>query len=121
MESSIKINTNKPYKIYAEFGMYGVIPANMRDGSFIVKGKGNPDSLCSSSHGAGRVLSRSKAKELLNFEEFKDMMEGVVTNISENTLDESPLAYKNIFEVMENQNDLVEVVDHVLPILNIKG
>lgn len=106
---------------HAELGMYGVIPANMRDGSFIVKGKGNPDSLCSSSHGAGRVLSRSKAKELLNFEEFKDMMEGVVTNISENTLDESPLAYKNIFEVMENQKDLVDVVDHVLPILNIKG
>jgi len=65
---------------HAEKGMYGVIPGNMRDGSFIVKGKGNPDSMCSSSHGAGRVLSRRKAKETLNLEEFKAETAKLVTN-----------------------------------------
>lgn len=105
----------------ADKGMYGVIPGNMRDGSFIIKGKGDVDSMCSSSHGAGRVLSRAKAKTELDVEEFHNDMKGIVSNHSDNTIDESPKAYKNIFEVMELQKDLVEVVDHIKPILNIKG
>lgn len=106
---------------HAEQGMFGVIPGNMRDGSFIVQGKGNEESMCSSSHGAGRVLSRKKAKETLSLDEFHKDMKGMVTNHSNDTLDEAPGAYKNIFEVMELQKDLVQVVDRVIPILNIKG
>lgn len=106
---------------HAEKGMMGVIPANMKDGSFIVRGKGNKDSMCSSSHGAGRILSRKKAKEYLDLGEFHETMRGIETNHTDNTLDESPKAYKNIFDVMELQKDLVEVIDRSIPILNIKG
>lgn len=106
---------------HAEEGMLGVIPGNMRDGSFIVRGKGNPDSLCSSSHGAGRVLSRSKAKETLNMDDFKATMTGIQAKVVNGTLDESPMAYKDIFSVMAMQQDLVEVLHHVRPIINIKG
>ncbi len=106
---------------HADKGMMGVIPANMRDGSFIVKGLGNPESLNSSSHGAGRVLSRSQAKKKLDLNQFHDDLVGVVTNHSDETIDESPRAYKDIFEVMRLQRDLVDVVDRELPILNIKG
>lgn len=106
---------------HAEDGMMGVIPGNMRDGSFIVRGKGNPDSLYSSSHGAGRVLGRKQAKRELNVEDFKSEMSGVTALVEEKTLDESPFAYKDIFDVMELQKDLVDVVAHVKPIINIKG
>lgn len=106
---------------HAEEGMMGVIPGNMRDGSFIVRGKGNPDSLYSSSHGAGRVLGRKEAKRVLDIEKFKEQMSGVCALVEEKTLDESPDAYKNIFDVMKCQSDLVEVVAHITPIINIKG
>lgn len=106
---------------HAEEGMLGVIPGNMKDGCFIVVGKGSQDSICSSSHGAGRVLSRSQAKNCLDFEAFQDSMKGIETNHTINTLDEAPLAYKNIFEVMEQQKDLVDIIEHIKPILNIKG
>lgn len=108
---------------HAEEGMLGVIPGNMRDGSFIVRGKGSPDSLCSSSHGAGRVLSRSKAKETLNMDDFKTTMTeaGVQAKVVPGTLDESPFAYKSIFEVMAQQTELVDVLHHVKPLINIKG
>lgn len=106
---------------HAENGMLGVIPGNMRDGSFIVRGKGNEEALCSSSHGAGRVLGRRKAKETLDIDEFTLIMDGIVSNVSPSTLDESPMAYKNIFEVMRLQEDLVEVVTYVKPIINVKG
>lgn len=80
MEEGIEVGVSGPVWIHrkgathAEDGMLGVIPGNMRDGSFIVRGKGNPDSLFSSSHGAGRVLSRSRAKETLNMDDFKATM-----------------------------------------------
>lgn len=106
---------------HAEDGMMGVIPGNMRDGSFIVRGKGNPDSLYSSSHGAGRVMSRSKAKENISMDDFKESMDGIVAKVTNGTLDESAFAYKDIFEVMDNQKELVDVVHHVKPIINIKG
>jgi len=106
---------------HAEDGMLGVIPGNMRDGVFIVKGKGNPESLCSSSHGAGRVMSRSKAGDTLQMEDFFNAMKGITAMVTNGTLDESPDAYKNIFEVMALQKDLVEVVDYVKPLINIKG
>jgi tRNA-splicing ligase RtcB (3'-phosphate/5'-hydroxy nucleic acid ligase) len=106
---------------HAEDGMMGVIPGNMRDGSFIVQGKGNPDSLYSSSHGAGRVLSRKKAKEVVNLDSFIKEMDGIVAMVTEKTKDESPFAYKNIFDVMKLQEDLVSVVDYIIPTINIKG
>ena len=106
---------------HAEEGMLGVIPGNMRDGSFIVRGKGNPDSLFSSSHGAGRVLSRTKAKETLNMDDFKATMTGIQAKVVNSTLDESPFAYKSIFDVMAMQTELVDVVHHVKPLINIKG
>jgi tRNA-splicing ligase RtcB len=106
---------------HAEKGMLGVIPGNMKDGVFIVRGKGNPDSLCSSSHGAGRIMSRSKAKQTIKLEKFTEMMADVTANVSSSTVDESPAAYKDIFEVMALQADLVDIVDYVRPIINIKG
>lgn len=106
---------------HAEENMSGVIPGNMRDGSFIVCGKGNPDSLYSSSHGAGRVLGRKAAKKTLNVDDFKKEMKGVTALVGEITLDESPFAYKNIFDVMNAQKELVDVVAHIKPIVNIKG
>lgn len=106
---------------HAELGMMGVIPGNMRDGSFIVRGKGNSDSLFSSSHGAGRVLGRKKALKTLNMAEFEKSMEGITAKVCQDTLDESAFAYKDIFDVMRLQEPLVEVVAHVKPIINIKG
>ena len=106
---------------HAEEGMVGVIPGNMKDGSFIVRGKGNPESLYSSSHGAGRVMGRKQAKRELNLDEFKVAMNGVTALVEESTLDESPLAYKDIHDVMRLQKDLVDVVAHVKPLINIKG
>lgn len=105
----------------ADNGMLGVIPGNMRDGSFIVKGKGCNKSLSSSSHGAGRVLSRKKAKEELTLSSFKDQMINVTALVSEGTLDESPSVYKNIFDVMSLQSNLVDIMHHVKPLINIKG
>jgi tRNA-splicing ligase RtcB len=106
---------------HAEAGMMGVIPGNMRDGSFIVRGKGNPDALWSSAHGAGRVMGRKQAKRELETSDFVETMSGITAKVGGDTLDESPLAYKDIFEVMRLQADLVEVIAHVKPIINIKG
>lgn len=108
---------------HAEEGMMGVIPGNMRDGSFIVQGKGADVSLCSSSHGAGRILGRKEAKRSLNTIDFVDTMKDVVCGVNNDPgglIDEAPDAYKNIFTVMEEQSDLVEVKHHVLPIINVK-
>ena len=77
--------------------------------------------MCSSSHGAGRVSSRNKAKETLSLDEFMDDMEGIAAKVGKSTLDESKGAYKNIFEVMKAQDDLVEVVRYVKPIINVKA
>ena len=106
---------------HAEAGMMGVIPGNMRDGSFIVEGKGNPDALWSSSHGAGRVLGRNQAKRTLRLEDFQRTMMGIQARVKPATLDESPAAYKDIFEVMRQQEPLVTVRHHIRPLINIKG
>ena len=105
---------------HAETGMRGVIPGNMRDGSFVVVGKGNADALNSSSHGAGRVMSRKKAKVNVSLEDFKVTMKGITGTVDENTLDESPFAYKDIFEVMRLQDELVDVVEHIKVLINVK-
>lgn len=106
---------------HAEAGMLGVIPGNMRDGSFIVEGKGNPEALWSSSHGAGRIMSRKAAKRQIKMKQFSDSMYGIIAKVDHHTLDEAPFAYKNIDEVMELQKDLVKILHRVRPMINIKG
>ena len=106
---------------HAEAGMRGVIPGNMRDGSFIVEGKGNPAALWSSSHGAGRTMSRKAAKSDIKLNQFKDSMSGITAKVDQHTLDEAPFAYKNINEVMALQHDLIRIIHHVRPLINIKG
>lgn len=99
----------------------GIIPGNMRDGSFLVVGKGNAKFLNSSSHGAGRSMSRKNAKKKYTLEQFAESMKGIRGNVSNKTLDELPMAYKNIFKVMEAQKDSVKIIKHIKPIINWKG
>lgn len=106
---------------HAEKGMRGIIPGNRRDGLFVVEGLGNPDSLYSSSHGAGRIKGRKQARQDLNLDDYISTMEGIVGEVSDATLEEAPEAYKNIFEVMEMQKDLVTVKHHVKPLINVKA
>jgi tRNA-splicing ligase RtcB len=106
---------------HAEDDMWGVIPGNMRDGSYIVKGLGNPASLWSSSHGAGRMGSRKKARQETSVAEFVEAMDGIVAQVGADTLDENPNAYKAIDLVMEAQRENVLAVHRVRPILNVKG
>lgn len=106
---------------HAEAGMMGVIPGNMRDGSFVVEGMGNPDALWSSSHGAGRVIGRNEAKRRFRLEDFQRTMAGIQARVKPATLDEAPFAYKDIFEVMRLQEPLVTVRHHLRPLINIKG
>ena len=105
----------------ADKKMQGVIPGNMRDGSFIIEGLGNPESLWSSSHGAGRVLGRRKAKQILSMDDFRNCMGGIKAKVTSGTLDESPFAYKDIFKVLENQKDMIKIHHHIKPIINIKA
>ena len=105
----------------AKKGERGIIPGNMRDGSFLVEGKGNIEFLNSSSHGAGRRRSRREAKKKYTMHQFEESMKGIVGNISERTLDELPMAYKDIFKIMESQKDSVKVVKYIKPIINWKG
>lgn len=106
---------------HAEEGMLGVIPGNMRDGSFIVVGKGNAEALCSSSHGAGRLMGRKAAQRNLDLKQFVVSMSGIVAKVDRHTLDEAPFAYKDIDEVMRLQADLVMVLHRIWPLINIKG
>lgn len=99
-----------------------IIPINMRDGSLIVRGKGNSDWNCSGPHGAGRLMSRSKAKESLKMEDYKEAMKGIYTTcVSTATIDESPMAYKPIDEIIENIQDTAEIVNIIKPIYNFKA
>ena len=103
-------------------GETALIPINMAYGSFIVKGKGNGEWNNSAPHGAGRVFSRTKAKEVLTMEEFKKSMKGVhSTCISTGTLDESPMAYKNRDEIKELITPTAEIIDHLIPLYNYKA
>ena len=107
--------------IRAGEGEYGIIPGSMGAKSFIVKGKGNPSSFCSCSHGAGRVMSRSKAKRLFSEEDLLAQTSGVECRIDKSVIDEIPSAYKNIDTVMANQTDLVDIVHTLKQVVCIKG
>lgn len=99
-----------------------IIPINMRDGSLICVGKGNPDWNYSAPHGAGRILSRGKAKEQIKMSDFKEAMAGIYsTSVTESTLDEAPMVYKPIDEIMTNIKDTVDVVKVIKPIYNFKA
>lgn len=99
-----------------------LIPINMRDGSLICIGKGNPDWNQSAPHGAGRLRSRTASKNLITMEEFTDSMKGIYsTSVNEDTLDESPQAYKPIEEIMENIKDTVDIVKRIIPVYNFKA
>ena len=103
-------------------GQLGVIPGNMRDGVYIVKGLGNDYYLNSSSHGAGRKGSRKWAKESISMDRFKKTMNGIVAKVHKDTLDESPDAYKNVDDVIKAQEGIViNVINHIKPIINVKG
>ena len=108
----------------AKLGELGIIPGSMGSSSFIVEGLGNKESFCSCSHGAGRNLSRTKARETLNLkEEIKRLdKQGIIHGIrNKGNLDEASGAYKDINKVMENQNDLIKIVEKLQPIASIKG
>lgn len=108
--------------VSAQKGERLIIPINMRDGSIIGVGKGNPDWNYSAPHGAGRVLSRSKARKQVVFEDFKETMKDVWTSsVSEDTIDESPFAYKNMRDITENIGDAVEILKIIKPVYNFKA
>jgi tRNA-splicing ligase RtcB len=107
--------------VSAKKGEIGIIPGSMGAKSFIVKGKGNPDSHCSCSHGAGRRMSRNKAKKLYTTEDVLKQTEGVECRKDAGVIDEIPGAYKDIDEVMRNQADLVEIVATLKQIICVKG
>ena len=108
--------------IAAHAGEKVLIPINMRDGSVIAIGKSNPEWNYSAPHGAGRLMSRSAAKKKLSMEEYRTSMAGVyTTSVNENTLDEAPMAYKSLKDIIDVIRDSVDVVDIVKPVYNFKA
>ncbi len=108
--------------VSAQDGEKLLIPINMRDGSLICIGKGNPDWNCSAPHGAGRLYSRLQAKKTFNVEEFKQAMEGIyTTSINEDTLDECPMAYKNMDDIVKNITPTADIIKVIKPVYNFKA
>ncbi len=108
--------------VSANSGEKLLIPINMRDGSLICTGKGNPDWNCSAPHGAGRLMSRSAAKQNFTVSEFKKQMNGIyTTSVNAATLDECPMAYKSIEDIVDNIGDTVEINEVIKPVYNFKA
>lgn len=108
--------------VKADYDELLIIPLNMRDGSIICRGKGNPEWNKSAPHGAGRVLSRSEAKATLSMNEYEKTMNGIyTTSINRSTLDESPMAYKPADEIIKHIHGTVTVEKHIKPIYNFKS
>lgn len=108
--------------VSAQAGEKLIIPINMRDGSLICAGKGNPDWNFSAPHGAGRLMSRSEAKESFTVSEFKKQMKGIYsTSVCSGTLDECPMAYKGMEDIVKNIGDTAEILDIIKPIYNFKA
>ncbi len=107
--------------VRARAGEMGIIPGSMGARSFIVRGLGNQESFCSCSHGAGRVMSRTKAKKLVSLEAHRRATAGVECRKDEGVIDETPSAYKPIEKVMEAQKDLVEIVYSLKQVVCVKG
>lgn len=108
--------------IAAHKGEKVLIPMNMRDGSVLAVGRGNPEWNFSAPHGAGRLMSRTKAKETLSMEVYKEAMKGIyTTSVNEATLDEAPFAYKSIEDVIDVIRESVDIIDIMKPIYNFKA
>jgi RNA-splicing ligase RtcB len=108
--------------VSAQKGEKLLIPINMRDGSIICVGKGNEDWNCSAPHGAGRVMSRKKARENLSLEEFKAEMSGIWSStVNLDTIDEAPMAYKSMDDILANINPTAEILKIIKPIYNYKA
>ncbi|MCI8320332.1 MAG: RtcB family protein [Dorea sp.] len=108
--------------IAAHAGEKVLIPINMRDGSVLAVGKGNPEWNFSAPHGAGRIMSRTKAKNRLCLEEYKKEMAGVyTTTVNEATLDEAPMAYKSLEDIIDVVKETVDVIEVMKPIYNFKA
>ena len=108
--------------VSAQKGEKLLIPINMRDGSLICIGKGNEDWNCSAPHGAGRLFSRNTAKDKFTVEEFQKSMEGIFsTCISDRTLDESPMAYKNMDDIVNNITPTADIIKVIKPVYNFKA
>jgi len=108
--------------VSAKKGEKLLIPINMRDGSLICIGKGNEDWNYSAPHGAGRLMSRTKAKKTFELKNFKKEMEGIyTTSVNKDTLDECPMAYKAMEDIIKNIDDTVDIVKRIIPIYNFKA
>ena len=108
--------------ISAKKGERVLIPMNMKDGCIVGIGKGNDDWNQSAPHGAGRIMSRSKARETIDIKDFKDSMDGIyTTSVNEQTIDESPFAYKPMNEIIKNIGDTVEIEKIIKPVYNFKA
>ena len=108
--------------IAAHEGEKVLIPINMRDGSVLAIGKGNPDWNFSAPHGAGRIMSRTAAKEQLDLDEYRREMEGIyTTSVNEATLDEAPMAYKSLSDIIDVINESVDIIEVLKPIYNFKA
>lgn len=108
--------------IAAHKGEKVLIPVNMRDGSILAVGKGNPEWNYSAPHGAGRIMSRTKARERLDLNEYREAMKGIYTTcVNESTLDEAPSAYKSLVDIIDVIRDSVDILDIMKPIYNFKA
>ena len=108
--------------VSAKRGEILLIPINMRDGSIIGVGKGNEDWNCSAPHGAGRLMSRAKAKEKFTVSEFERQMDGIyTTSVNQETLDECPMAYKSMDAITENIGPTVDILKIIKPVYNFKA
>lgn len=108
--------------IAAHKGEQVLIPINMRDGSILAIGRGNPEWNDSAPHGAGRLMSRTKAKATLNMEEYRETMKGIyTTSINENTLDEAPMAYKSLSDMLDVIRESVDIIEVMKPVYNFKA
>ena len=108
--------------IAAHKGEKVLIPINMRDGSVLAIGKGNPEWNCSAPHGAGRIMSRKAAREKLDLEAYRETMKGVyTTSVNESTLDEAPMAYKSLADIIDVIRDSVDIIDVMRPVYNFKA
>ena len=107
--------------VSARDGELGIIPGSMGTRSYIVRGKGNPESFHSCSHGAGRVMSRTKAKQTFTVEDHAKATEGVECRKDAGVIDETPAAYKDIDKVMAAQADLVDIVHTLKQVVCVKG
>ena len=108
--------------ISAKTGEKVLIPINMRDGCIVGIGKGNEDWNCSAPHGAGRIMSRSKARDVLTMGEFNEAMDGIyTTSVCFDTIDEAPMVYKPMDEIVENIKDTVDILEIIKPVYNFKA